>query len=310
MRVGFAGTPEFAARALGAIVAAGFDVPLVLTQPDRPKGRGMKADPSPVKRLALERGIAVAQPSSLKPRDAKAPLFAVPLDVLVVAAYGLILPQDVLDWPRHGCLNIHASLLPRWRGAAPIQRALLAGDAQTGISIMRMDAGLDTGPVVATAVVPVALRETAQTLHDKLVVAGASAMVATLDQLRREHRLDEVAQPAQGATYASKIERSEATIDWSEPAQTIDRKIRAFNPTPTARTTLAGEPIKIWNAEPAAGRFGAAGCVVQADARGIVVACGQGALVVRELQRSGARRLTVAAFLAGHPVAPNAQLGT
>jgi methionyl-tRNA formyltransferase len=309
-RVGFAGTPPFAAQALAAILEAGFKVDLVLTRPDAAQGRGMKLAPSAVKVLALGRGIAVLQPSSLKEAGVRAQLAAFALDVLVVAAYGLILPAPLLAWPRHGCLNIHASLLPRWRGAAPIQRALLAGDAQTGISIMRMDAGLDTGPVVATTVVPVALRETAQTLQDKLVVAGASAMVATLDQLRREHRLDAVAQPAQGATYANKIERSEATIDWSEPALAIDRKIRAFNPAPAARTTLAGEPIKIWNAEPAAGRFGAAGCVVQADARGIVVACGQGALVVRELQRSGARRLTVAAFLAGHPVAPNAQLGT
>jgi methionyl-tRNA formyltransferase len=309
-RVGFAGTPPFAAKALAAILDAGFDVELVLTRPDAAKGRGMKLAPSAVKVLALNRGSAILQPARLKEAADQAKLTARALDVLVVAAYGLILPAALLAWPRYGCLNIHASLLPRWRGAAPIERALLAGDAQTGISIMQMDAGLDTGPVVATTVVPVALRETAQTLHDKLVAAGTSAIVDVLGELRREHRLDAVPQPAHGATYANKIERSEATIDWSEPAVAIDRKIRAFNPAPAARTTLAGEPIKIWDAEPAAGRFGAPGQVVQADARGIVIACGQGALVVRELQRSGARRLNVAAFLAGHPLAPNAQLGT
>jgi methionyl-tRNA formyltransferase len=309
-RVGFAGTPPFAAKALAAILDAGFDVELVLTRPDAAKGRGMKLAPSAVKVLALNQGIAILQPSRLKEAAVQAELAGFALDVLVVAAYGLILPAALLAWPRYGCLNIHASLLPRWRGAAPIERALLAGDAQTGISIMQMDAGLDTGPVVATTVVPVALRETAQTLHDKLVAAGTSAIVDTLGVLRRERRLDTVPQPAQGATYANKIERSEATIDWCEPAVAIDRKIRAFNPAPAARTTLAGEPIKIWEAEPAAGRFGAPGHVVQADARGIVIACGQGALVVRELQRSSARRLNVAAFLAGHPLAPNARLGT
>jgi methionyl-tRNA formyltransferase len=308
-RVGFAGTPPFAATALAAILDAGFEVSLVLTRPDAAKGRGMKLATSAVKSLARAHGIAVLQPPRLKEDTVRGELTAFVLDVLVVAAYGLILPGPLLEWPRHGCLNIHASLLPRWRGAAPIERALLAGDGQTGISIMQMDAGLDTGPLVATSVVPIAPRETALTLHDKLAAAGAAVIVATLGRLRRERHLAAIPQPEAGATYASKIDRGEATIDWSESAAALDRKIRAFNPVPSAQTTLAGEPIKIWEAEPAAGRFGTAGDVVQADGRGIVVACGQGALVVRELQRAGGRRLPVAAFLAGHPLAPNARLG-
>jgi methionyl-tRNA formyltransferase len=309
-RVGFAGTPPFAATALAAILDAGFDVTLALTRPDAAKGRGMKLAPSAVKSLARARGIAIWQPPRLKDDTARGELTSNALDVLVVAAYGLILPALFLDWPRHGCLNIHASLLPRWRGAAPIERALLAGDGRTGISIMQMDAGLDTGPVVATSVVPIAARETALTLHDKLAVTGATAIVETLGRLRRERRLAAVPQPAAGATYASKIDRSEAAIDWSESATAIDRKIRAFNPAPAARTTLAGEPIKIWEAESAAGRFGAAGHVVQADAGGIIIACGQGALVVRELQRAGGRRLRAAPFLAGRPLPPTARFGT
>jgi methionyl-tRNA formyltransferase len=308
-RVGFAGTPPFAATALAAILEAGFEVRLVLTRPDAAKGRGLKLAPSAVKALAGARGIPVLQPARLRDAAVRGELTACALDVLVVAAYGLILPAGLLEWPRFGCLNIHASLLPRWRGAAPIERALLSGDGQTGVSIMQMDAGLDTGPVVATTVVPIAARETALTLHNKLAAAGAAAIVEALLRLRRERQLAADPQPVAGATYASKIDRSEATIDWSEAAVAIDRKIRAFNPAPAAQTTLAGEPIKIWDAEPASGNFGPAGHVLQADARGIVVACGQGALVVRQLQRAGGRRLPVAAFLAGHPLAPNARLG-
>ncbi len=309
LRVGFAGTPPFAATALAAIIDAGFEVSLALTRPDAAKGRGMKLAPSAVKLLAQARGIAVSQPARLKDEAVQGELAAIPLDILVVAAYGLILPAVLLAWPRYGCLNIHASLLPRWRGAAPIVRAVLAGDMQSGISIMQMDAGLDTGPVVTTSVVPIAPRDTAQSLHDRLAAAGATLIVETLGMLARDRRLDVVPQPAEGATYANKIERSEAMIDWTQSAAAIDRKIRAFNPYPAAQTMLAGEPLKIWEAEPAAGRFGAAGRVVQADARGIVVACGDGAILVRELQRAGARRLSAAAFLAGHPFAPNECLG-
>ena len=309
LRVGFAGTPPFASAALAAMLDAGFEVGLVLTRPDAPKGRGMKLAASAVKSLALAHEIRVLQPNGLKDVVAQRELTAFSLDVLIVAAYGLILPETILAWPRYGCLNIHASLLPRWRGAAPIARAVLAGDRQTGISIMQMDAGLDTGPVVATQVVPMAGRETAQTLHDKLAATGAALIVETLGKLARDRRLESVAQTSAGATYATKIERGEATIDWSMPAIAIDRKVRAFNPFPAAQTTLAGEPIKIWEAEPAAGRFGAAGQVVRADAHGVVIACGDGALVVRELQRAGSRRLTAAAFLAGHPLGPNQQFG-
>ena len=310
IRVGFAGTPTFASTALAAILDAGFEVTLVLSRPDAARGRGMKLAPSAVKSLAQARGIPVFQPIRLRDSAACSELTAAPLDVLVVAAYGLILPAAILEWPRHGCLNIHASLLPRWRGAAPIARALLAGDRQTGISIMQMDVGLDTGPVVTTRVVPITPRDTALTLHDKLAAAGGVAIVEILHKLARDHLVETVPQPAEGATYANKIERSEAAIDWTDAAAAIDRKVRAFNPFPAAQTTLAGEVIKIWGAEPAAGHFGAAGKVVHADARGIVIACGDGALVVRELQRAGARRLSAAAFLAGHPLAPDAQFGT
>ena len=309
LRVGFAGTPPFATTALAAIIDAGFEVSLVLTRQDAAKGRGMKLAPSAVKLLAQAQGIAVSQPARLKDETVQGELTALPLDVLVVAAYGLIVPVALLAWPRYGCLNIHASLLPRWRGAAPIARAVLAGDTRSGISIMQMDAGLDTGPVVTTSVIPIAPRDTAQDLHDRLAAAGATLIVETLGTLARDRRLIAVPQPADGATYANKIERSEAMIDWSQSAAAIDRKIRAFNPYPAAQTMLAGEPLKIWEAEPAAGRFGAAGHVVQADARGIVVACGDGAILVRELQRAGARRLSAAAFLAGHPFAPNERLG-
>ncbi len=308
-RVGFAGTPTFASTALAAILDAGFVVSLVLTRPDAARGRGLKVAPSAVKALAQAHGVRVLQPARLKDEVVRSELATFALDVLVVAAYGSILPAPLLAWPRHGCLNIHASLLPRWRGAAPIARALLAGDRQTGVSIMQMDVGLDTGPVIAKRVVAIAPRETALTLHDKLAAEGAIAIVETLTALARDRRLDALPQSADGATYANKVERSEATIDWSESAVAIDRRIRAFNPYPVAQTTLAGQPLKIWDAEPAAGRFGVAGRVVQADARGLVVACGEGALVVRELQRAGARRLSTASFLAGHPLAPDAQLG-
>jgi methionyl-tRNA formyltransferase len=310
MRVGFAGTPEFAARALGAIVAAGFDVPLVLTQPDRPKGRGMKADPSPVKRLALERGIAVAQPSSLKPRDAKAPLFAVPLDVLVVAAYGLILPQDVLDWPRHGCLNIHASLLPRWRGAAPIQRAIQAGDASTGVTIMQMEAGLDTGPMIDQAAVAIAPRETAGTLHDKLAAAGGDAIVAMLERLARDGALPANPQPATGATYAAKVGHADALIDWSAAADVIDRQVRAFDPVPGATTQFAGADVKVWRAHPVVATAGVApGTVIAVSAEGVDVGCGRGALRLQLVQPASGKRMSAGAFAAGRGLGSGARFG-
>jgi methionyl-tRNA formyltransferase len=310
MRIGFAGTPAFAATALQAILDAGMPVVAVLAQPDRPQGRGLKVGHGAVSALARKRGIPLFQPPDLKTPDALAPLRGFAVDVLVVAAYGLILPPTLLSWPKHGCINIHASLLPRWRGAAPIQRALLAGDAESGISIMRMDAGLDTGPVIAQRHLPIAARETAGSLQTKLATAGAAAIVETLATLDREGRLAASPQAEAEASYAPKIDRREAQIDWTESAKAIDRAIRAFNPEPGARSTLEGELVKIWEAEPAPGRFGAAGRVARADSAGIIVSCGEGALLVRELQLAGGKRMPAAAFLAGHELSAQARFGS
>jgi methionyl-tRNA formyltransferase len=269
----------------------------------------MKREPGPVKSLALARGIPLRQPESLKPEPERQAIMVTALDVLVVAAYGLILPKPILDWPRLGCINIHASLLPRWRGAAPIQRALLAGDAETGVSIMRMDEGLDTGPVLARHPLPITARETAGSLHDKLAAVGAQSIVETLLALQRGEPLDAVPQSNAGATYAAKIDGDEATIDWSAEAQMIDRQVRAFDPVPGAQTQFAGERIKIWKGVPLAGRFGPPGGIVRADAAGIIVACGDGALMTTELQRAGGKRMSAAAFLAGHRLATGSRFG-
>ncbi|NJD23777.1 MAG: methionyl-tRNA formyltransferase [Betaproteobacteria bacterium] len=297
MRLIFAGTPEFAAQALAALLAAGHEIPLVLTQPDRPAGRGMALQPSPVKQLALAHGLAVFQPATLKSPEAQARVAAVAADAMVVAAYGLILPQAVLDLPRNGCLNIHASLLPRWRGAAPIQRALLAGDGETGVCIMRMEAGLDTGPVLLSEALPIAADDTAGTLHDRLAELGARLIVAALGALP----LPETAQPAEGVTYAHKIDKAEAALDWRLPAEQLDRHIRAFSPFPGAQARLDGQPVKFWRASPVPGS-GENGTILAVDRSGIVVACGSGALKVTELQKAGGRRLAVRDFLAGHPL--------
>ena len=297
MRVVFAGTPEFAALALQAVVAAGDDVALVLTQPDRPAGRGMALQPSPVKKLALEKGIEVFQPLTLKDAEAQAKIAAVGAEVMVVAAYGLILPQAVLDLPRFGCLNIHASLLPRWRGAAPIQRALLAGDAETGVCIMQMEAGLDTGPVLLRGSFPIAADDTSATLHDRLAALGATLVVDALARLP----LPAEAQAADGVTYAQKIGKAEALIDWSLSADELDRHIRAFNPFPGAQAQFAGQTVKLWRALPVEGA-GEKGQILRVDRDSIVVACGSGALAVCELQKAGGKRLPVRDFLAGHPL--------
>jgi methionyl-tRNA formyltransferase len=308
MKVGFAGTPAFASEALEAILAAGFDVALVLTQPDRPRGRGLKLEVSPVKRLAVERAIPVLQPATLRSEDARAPVLAHALDVLVVAAYGLILPPAVLAWPRHGCLNIHASRLPRWRGAAPIQRAIEAGDAATGITVMQMDSGLDTGPVIDVAEVAIAPRETAGTLHDRLAAVGAQSIVATLRKLERDHMLHAVPQPETGVTYAGKVERADAAIDWTRAAAVIDRQIRAYDPVPGAHTIIDGAPVKVWRAEPLAGTSGApAGMVLAAGEEGIDVACGSGALRLIEVQPAAGRRMPAAAFARGRGGGPGAR---
>jgi methionyl-tRNA formyltransferase len=248
MRIVFAGTPAFASAALNAIIAAGFNVIAAYTQPDRPSGRGMKLTASPVKLVAQQHNIPVLQPASLKPVDAQAALADLQPDVIVVAAYGLILPQAVLEIPRLGCLNIHASLLPRWRGAAPIHRAILAGDTESGVAIMQMEAGLDTGPVLLERRTPIAPNDTTGSLHDRLAALGAEAIVTVLVSLQRGEMPMAHAQPSEGVTYAHKISPDEARIDWAQNADHIERQVRAFNPAPGASTTWRGEPLKIWNA--------------------------------------------------------------
>lgn len=301
LRVGFAGTPAFAEQALQAILSAGFNVVVALTQPDRPSGRGMQLTPSPVKQLALKHGIPVEQPVSLRNDDAQAMLRAYDLDVLVVVAYGLILPQVVLDMPRAGCLNIHASLLPRWRGAAPIHRAIEAGDTETGVCIMQMDAGLDTGGVVDEARLPILPTETTAQLHDRLAALGADRIVAVLQQLAVGGALHALPQSEAGVTYAHKLEKAESLLDPVQSAAQLDRQIRAYNPFPGAVLQSDGKPIKIWQASIVAGQ-GMPGTVLAADDHGVVVACGDGALRLEVLQAPGGKRLPAADFLRGHPL--------
>jgi methionyl-tRNA formyltransferase len=309
MRVAFAGTPQFAAAALRAILQAGFAVPLVLTQPDRAAGRGMALQPSPVKRLALEHRVAVHQPLSLRDEANYRPLAAAAPDVLVVAAYGLILPQAVLDIPNRGCINIHASLLPRWRGAAPIQRALLAGDRETGATIMRMDAGLDTGPMLRAKALPIAADDTAGSLHDKLAELGAQLIVATLHDVE-SGTLRAVPQPEQGATYAAKIAKAEAAIDWRRAARELERAVRAFDPVPGAVAMLQSTPVKVWRAHVVADASGAPGEVLRSGAEGIVVACGEASLCLTELQKPGGKRLAAGDFVRGFPLPPGSRFQT
>lgn len=309
MRVGFAGTPAFAVPALASIVEAGFEVPVVLTQPDRPSGRGLRAQSSPVKAFAESRGLPVLQPVSLRADDVQAELHAIPLDVLVVAAYGLLLPAPVLAWPRHGCINIHASLLPRWRGAAPIQRALLAGDAETGVTIMRMEAGLDTGPMLRIVRTPIEAGDTAGTLQDRLALLGAEALVAVLEDLERGGPNAGEPQPADGATYAKKITRDDAAVDWRASAVAIERQVRAFDPAPGAFTLRSGELAKLWTVEvvvPSA-RRGDPGEVIAVEGGAITVACGEGALRIKELQPAGSRRMSAAAYVAGRRLVAGAR---
>jgi methionyl-tRNA formyltransferase len=312
LRVIFAGTPEFAAAALAAIHSAGFTVPLVLTQPDRPAGRGMKLQASPVKRYAQEHGLAVAQPPSLRragkyPTEAAAAieqLRATPHDVMVVAAYGLILPQEVLDIPPLGCINIHASLLPRWRGAAPIHRSIEAGDAETGITLMQMDAGLDTGAMIREARTPILADDTTATLHDRLAHMGAELIVAGLRDLERDGALRSTPQPNEGTTYAEKIAKNEAALDWRRTAQELARQIRAFDPFPGAYSTIDNAAIKIWAAQPVDVSSDAQpGTIAEVSPDGIVVICGSGALKLTQLQKPGGKRLSVREFLAGAPLA-------
>jgi methionyl-tRNA formyltransferase len=307
MKVVFAGTPEFAACALRALVQAGFDVPLVLTQPDRPAGRGMQLQASSVKQVALEHGIAVLQPLSLR-MDSKDPqraleaqaaherLASLDYDVMVVAAYGLILPRSTLDIAP--CINIHGSLLPRWRGAAPIHRAIESGDAETGVTIMGMEEGLDTGPMMLIERLAIDDGDTTGSLHDKLAALGATMIVAALRQME-DGVLPATPQPEEGVTYAAKISKEEAKLDFALPAIALWRKVRAFNPFPGAQGTVNGTAIKIWNAEPTDGH-GQPGQVLAADSQGIVVACGEGALRLLQLQKPGGKRLAAGEFLKGY----------
>lgn len=319
MNIVFAGTPEFARVALQALVQAGFSVPLVLTQPDRPAGRGLKLQASPVKQYALEQGIAVEQPRSLRldgkfPEDAaraQSVLEAVRADVMVVAAYGLILPQWVLDLPARGCLNIHASLLPRWRGAAPIHRAIEAGDAQTGVTIMQMDAGLDTGDMLLSETMPILSTDTTATLHDRLAEQGGRLIVQALVQMQGAG-LHRVPQPVEGVTYAHKIDKAESSVDWTQPAEAIGRHIRALTLFPGASTTLDGELIKLVDYEiDSFQRLTDKRCgqILSVNSQGITVACGEGALRLTVLQRAGGKRLAAADFVRGFPLLPGMVLG-
>ncbi len=293
LRIVFAGTPEFALPTLEALAASPHRLIGVLTQPDRPAGRGRAPKPSPVKQRSLELGLPLAQPAELKTPEPRAALARWAPDLMVVVAYGLILPRPVLELPHLGCINVHASLLPRWRGAAPIARAILAGDTETGVSIMQMEAGLDTGPVFATAVVPIGRSTTSAQLHEQLAELGARELLATLDGLQAG-TARAVPQPDHGVTYAAKIERREALIQWSQTSEHIERQVRAFDPWPVAETLWRGAQLRIWEAtlaQPSGGAVptAAAGTVLGLDSQGLLVACGQGLLAIRRLQLPGRR---------------------
>ncbi|MDO8990876.1 MAG: methionyl-tRNA formyltransferase [Sideroxyarcus sp.] len=308
MKIIFAGTPQFAASALAAVIRQ-HQVVAVLTQPDRPSGRGMHLTASPVKQLALQHGLPVLQPATLKTEDAQQAIAALDADVMVVAAYGLILPKAVLQMPRNGCLNIHASLLPRWRGAAPIQRAILAGDAETGITIMQMDEGLDTGAMLLKKSCAIAADDTAQSLHDKLAELGAQAIAEALQEMQNG-KLNPQAQDAQLATYAAKLSKSEAQLDWNADALQLERAVRGYFPFPTAYAVFGETPIKILRANLGAGGNAAAGTVVAMDKDHIHVACGRGVLALEVLQKPGGKALPVAQFLQSFPMKIGDRFGT
>nr|WP_321274260.1 methionyl-tRNA formyltransferase [Alcaligenes faecalis] len=309
MRIVFAGTPDFARIALEALLAQGFDVPLVMTQPDRPAGRGMKLSPSPVKQAAVNANIPVLQPHSLR-LDGKYPeeaaqarqtLLDLQPDLMVVAAYGLILPKWTLELPRYGCFNIHASLLPRWRGAAPIQRAIQAGDAATGITIMQMDEGLDTGDMLVRSELAIRDDHSAATLHDDLAQLGAQALLEALQQVR-DGTLQATPQPEEGVTYAEKLSKAESVLDLSQPAKELEHRIRAFDPVPGSTLSLPGleQPVKVWRAQAVEQKHSAEpGQVLNVSAQGIDVACGEGVLRLLELQKAGSKRQPVAVFVQG-----------
>ncbi|NNU79657.1 methionyl-tRNA formyltransferase [Halovulum dunhuangense] len=300
MRLAFMGTPEFSVLALDALIAAGHDIAAVYTQPARPAGRGKKPRPSPVAERAAKSGLEVRTPRTLRDAQAQAEFAALDLDAAVVVAYGLILPQPVLDAPRLGCINIHASLLPRWRGAAPIHRAVMAGDAETGIAIMQMEAGLDTGPVLRMEATPIGPEETTGALHDRLARMGARLIVETLADLP----LAPVPQPEEGVTYATKIDKAEARIDWTRPAEEVARLIRGLSPFPGAWCMTGEERLKLLGARPVAG-LGAPGEVLS----GFTVACGSGAVEITRAQRAGKGAQDAETFLRGFPLEQGTRLG-
>lgn len=305
LRIIFAGTPDFAAPALAALIEAGHKIVLVLTQPDRPSGRGMKLKASPVKELALQHGIEVFQPETLKDASVQLRIEEAKADVMIVAAYGLIIPTNVLNMPRLGCYNIHASLLPRWRGAAPIQRSLLAGDKETGVTIMEVVPALDAGAMISKGIVTITELDTAQTLHDALAKTGAELMVQAMEKLSKNGALDSTPQDESLVTYAEKLQKSEATIDWNKSADAISKQVRAFNPFPVATAILNGEVCRIWMAtkKPGKGRAGE----VMATNETIDVACGEDVLCIHELQLPGGKRLKAREFLTGRQLTVGTQ---
>jgi len=302
LRLVFAGTPDFAVPHLAACRRAGIDVVAVYTQPDRPAGRGRSLAASPVKQAALAAGLPVEQPENFRSAAAVDALRGHAPDLLVVVAYGLILPKRVLAIPRHGGWNVHASLLPRWRGAAPIQRALLAGDSETGVCLMQMEAGLDTGPVLLRETLPIRADDTGGSLHDRLAELGARVLARGLDRLVRGDALPAAAQPADGISYAHKLDKAEARLDWQRPAAELERQVRAFDPWPVAEAALGADVVRVWRAQALADAADAApGTIVAAGRDGIDVACGDGVLRVIELQRAGGRRMRAADYLNARP---------
>jgi len=311
MNLVFAGTPDFSVPALEALIAAGHRIAAVYTQPDRPAGRGRQLAMSAIKTCALAHRLEVRQPATLKTEAEAEALRALRPDAMIVIAYGLILPPAILSIPVYGCINVHASLLPRWRGAAPIQRAIEAGDPVTGVTIMQMEAGLDTGPMLATAETPIDADDTGASLHDRLSAMGARLLVDTLVQRERGNVIPRLQDNAR-ATYAAKLNKGEAHIDWTADAALIARRIRAFNPWPVAHTTLDGKPLRLWHARVVTSAEGALepGTVLTADGDGIRVQCGHGVLNITQLQGEGGKALDARAYLNGRPLPPGTCLGT
>ena len=306
MRLAFAGTPDFAVPHLAACRIPNVEIAAVYTQPDRPAGRGRRLTPSPVKQAALAAGLRVEQPETLRDAQVQQGLRALELDLLVVVAYGLILPRQVLALPRLGCWNVHASLLPRWRGAAPIQRALLAGDAATGVCLMQMEAGLDTGPVLLERTLAIAPADTAGTLHDKLAALGAEVLRDGLERMLRGESMAPTAQAHSGVTYAHKLDKAESALDWNDSATALERKVRAFDPWPVAEADVGSERLRVWRAQVRDAGLGTGdsarpGTVIGASRDGIDIVCGAGVLRLLEVQRAGGRRMRVADYLNSHP---------